>query len=205
MADPFPSTSTNLRLLQSEADDPVAVSDERLAAELLAGDACALERLIGRYGLRVRAYVGRLVQDPGWADDITQEVFVRVFERIHQFGDGFRFSVWLFRIARNLALDLVRREQLRQGSCALDLSALPATAAGSPAAIAVGREFAMAFDRALARLSEPFRSVFLLREREQMTYEEIADIVGTSAKTVSSRLHRARQHLQEALARHLEP
>lgn len=190
-----------------------ALNDAELMELLVHGEDRALMPLVDRYGGRVRTYLGHITRDGSWADDLTQEVFVRVFESAASFDPRFAFQVWIFRIARNLSVDLLRRqstqkkmkealtEQAQEG----ERQALHRHASTSPLQGLVDVEFAEHFERALKRLPEIFRSVFVLREVEGLAYEEIAEVVGATPKTVSTRLHRARLQLRKLLAPYLDP
>ena len=161
----------------------------------------ALDELIARYGDRLCSYLLRIVRDAGWADDLVQEVFVRVYDHARTYDGRWPVRVWLFGIARNLAVDLLRREGAMQSR----LQYLHRHDE-SPAAVTMveHREFQAELEQAISRLPEVFRSVFILRETERLSYDEIGEVLGISAKTVSSRLHRSRTQLKTMLQRYLE-
>lgn len=190
-----------------------ALLDAELMQLLVHGEDRALVPLVDRYGSRVRTYLGHVTRDGTWADDLTQEVFVRVYESAATYDPRFAFQVWIFRIARNLSVDLLRRQSTqRKLKVALEervaegeRQAIRQRAASSPLQGLVDLEFAEHFERALKRLPEIFRSVFVLREVEGLSYEEIAEVVDASPKTVSTRLHRARLQLRKHLAPYLDP
>ena len=171
------------------------VDDASLLASAGGGDAAAVDAFVARFGDRLQSLLVRIVRDHAWADDLLQEVMVRALQDAHRYDPRWPLTVWLFRIARNLALDLLRREgrhRVRTGAAA-------ARDAAAPAAVTTAehREFQVAMEAALQELSEPFRTVFLLRDGEGLSYEEIAAVLSISVKTVSSRLNRARQQLRE--------
>lgn len=178
-----------------------AVDRETLAL-LHQGDLGALDALAVRFGGRIERYVRRVLGDlPSareLAEDVTQDALLRAFERGRECRDPATLAPWMFRIARNLATDRVRsRRALERAWSALRDRLRPASA--EPSAALEGAELRLAFERALAELPEPFRSAFVLREQEGLSYEEIAEVLGISAKTVSSRIHRARERLRERL------
>ena len=194
------------------ADVYTEATDAALMECLTRGDEVALDEVIQRWGARVRTYLGHLVRDASWADDLTQEVFVRVFERASTYNPAWSFSVWLFRIARNLCVDLMRREDvhhramdsIREGRTAPEGTAPTASQSRSPLSHLQDAELHQQYQQALERLPEAFRSVFVLKEMEGLSYEEIAEVVGAPVKTVSSRLHRARTQLRKQLTRYLD-
>jgi len=155
------------------------------------------------WGGRVRVYVRRLLGSrhaaaEEWAEDLTHDVFVRVFEAARDCRGPNEFRAWLFRIARNLALDQLRTRALHRR--ALDvLERRGGTVGAGPVAAVARREFRERFEDALKELPEPYRSTFLLRDVEGMSYGEIARVIGSSEKTVSSRLSRARAWLRGRL------
>ena len=166
------------------------------------GDDAAFEELVRRHTRTVLNVVYRYVGDPSLADDLAQETLVRALRDAHRYDDKWPLEVWLFRIARNLALDLLRREGRHRRH--QDDAALCATPTPAAVTTAEHREFQVALEVALQELPETFRTVFLLRDGEGLSYEEIAEVLDISPKTVSSRLHRARQQLRELLREHLE-
>jgi RNA polymerase sigma-70 factor (ECF subfamily) len=179
------------------------LDDTTLMARLSEGDGAALDAVVARHAGRVRSYLAHLLDDSGWADDLTQEVFVRVHTRARSYDGRWPLLVWLLRIARNLAVDLVRRERVAgRGSARGEIDS--PIDHHTPLAAAEASEFRTALRRALAQLPEPLRTVFVLREIELLDYDEIAAVLGVPAKTVSTRLHRARTRLRTLLASHLE-
>lgn len=159
----------------------------------------AVEALVARHGDRLCSFLTRLVRDPAWAEDLTQETLLRALREPDQYDPQWPLCTWLFRIGRNLALDLLRREMARS---ARDRRAHAATEALPAVVTAEHQEFQAALEQALQQLPEGFRTVFVLRDGENLTYEEIAAVLGIPVKTVSSRLHRARQQLRALLGRH---
>lgn len=183
-------------------EDWQRVSDDALLGRAASGEAAAVDAFVHRFGDRLCSFLVRIVRDHAWADDLTQEVFVRALRDGHRYDPAWPVSVWLFRIGRNLALDLLRREGAHRHR--IDrLAAAPLGVAPAAVTTAEHREFQVALEAALQRLPEAFRSVFLLRDGEGLAYEEIGNVLGISAKTVSSRLHRAREQLRAHLREHL--
>lgn len=180
------------------ADDPA--TDAALLRRATAGDALAFEALVERWGDRVHGFLAHLLRDRGAADDVAQETFVRVFERASTFDPRQAFAVWLLRIARNLAIDRLRRRTLeREAAAEAAANASPFAPEREPIDLAAQSEFGERFGAALAELAEPFRTAFLLREFEGLSYEEIGAVTDVPTKTVSTRLVRAREQLRTAL------
>ncbi len=186
---------------------PALDRDDALVARVALGEEPAFRELAQRWGARVRDYVRHVSGDPAAADDLLQEVLVRLFRAAPTRDPSQPFAVWLFCLARHVAVSHLRSRAARgrllqavsAGSHAL-LARFQRGEAPAPLRMVADREFAAAFDAALRTLPEEFRSVFLLRQREGLSYEEIAAVVGIPAKTVSTRLVRARERLRRELA-----
>lgn len=191
--------------LRSSRDDSPSIDDATLVARLAAGDDAALAPLVARHGARVANFLGHVLDDRSWRDDLVQEVFVRLCLRAADYDARWPLPVWLLRIARNLAIDWMRREAARRrahGAFGLgrrgDLE-VPADHG------AMQDELGAALAEALQALPEAFRTVFVLKEIEHLHYDEIAAVMGVGEKTISTRLHRARARLRARLADWLEP
>jgi RNA polymerase sigma-70 factor (ECF subfamily) len=169
--------------------DEEDLGDVRLAA---AGDAAAFERLYRRHAARVYTLARRLL-GPARAEDATQEVFLRAWRRLATFRDEGPFGAWVHRLARNLMIDemaLARRDESLIG---LDDPAVEPAAQGSPPDVAVD------LDAAIDRLPAKARQVLALRHFLGCSHEEIALLLGISAGTSKSQLHRARSLLAASL------
>lgn len=165
--------------------------DVRLAAE---GDSEAFERLYRSHVERIHALVRRLL-GPQEAEDVTQDVFVRAWRKLHTFRGESGFHTWLHRLAVNVALS--RRGSFARLRTRFPLvDALPTTAA--PAAPAGLR---MDLERALGALPEGARQVFVLHDVEGYKHHEIAELMGVSVGTSKSQLHRARMEMRRCLER----
>lgn len=148
----------------------------------------------------MRRYIGQVAGRDAPADDLTQDVFVRVFKEAGARRRAGSFPAWLYRVARHRAVDHIRREHAhRRAIDRVEDAAAQRTPPASPLASLEAREFKECLDEALAQLPEAFRTAFLLREQEGMSYEEIAEVLDTSPKTVSTRIHRARLKLRGLL------
>lgn len=179
-------------------------SDAMLVQWAQDGNQTALCELIDRYERKTYNLAYRLMGNHADAADAAQEALVRVYTHLHHFRGDSAFSTWLFRVATNTCLDeLRRRGRLRYASLdnpvATDESLLPRQSVAdeeSPVERAERREVQAAVQRAIGRLPEEYRTVVVLRDLNDYSYHEIADLLGTSVGTVKSRLHRARQALR---------
>jgi RNA polymerase sigma-70 factor, ECF subfamily len=200
-------------------------SDEQLLAAYRGGDVRAFERLLARYEKPIWSFLRRFVRDAEAAEDLLQEVFLRVVRDAQDSGPAWKgeakFSTWLYTIARNLCIDRARRNSVRGSASAsaspsidgpTDGDAETATlheriAAPGPAtdAVVAGRQAARRIDRAVADLPDDQREVFLMREVMELPFAEIASLVGASEPTVKSRMRYALEKLRAALADLGEP
>jgi RNA polymerase sigma-70 factor, ECF subfamily len=175
-------------------------------AQLRRGDLDALSALLARYQNRLYRYLLRMVRQPAEAEDLFQQTWLRVAEKIQSYDQRRNFEAWLFTLARNLAIDHLRR--LRPES--LD-EPIGDSRNGETAVTRLVSQETPAFDRVLARergnrLADAMemlpmiqREVLTLRFEEEMKLEEIAEILGVPLSTVKTRLRRALDRLREGL------
>lgn len=195
------------------SDESDKALEARFIAALKARDERAFNALVARFQDRVYNLIRRLLGNPEEARDVTQEVFVSVFEKVDSYRGDSSIATWIYRIATNHAKNrikyLSRRKDRQKES--LDAMLVPPTASRLSAAVprpdqAYTREtVSRLVDRALGELDEEQRIVLVLRDVEGQSYEDIAEITGLQLGTVKSRLHRGRQRLKEALAPYIDP
>lgn len=151
----------------------------------------------------VWSVVCRMGVPPSDAEDVMQEVFVTVYRRLPDFQGRAQLKTWVFSIAVHLAQHYFRTHARKPGNRATehDIQALTDGRGSGPASELERMEGLDALDRVLAQLNERQRAVFVLAELEQMTLSEIAEVVGSNANTVATRLRAARKAFEKALAR----
>lgn len=184
-------------------------SDAGLVEQCQKGDSSAFDEIVRRYKDRVYAVVYRFVGNREDALDVSQEVFVRAYRGIHEFRGSAQVYTWLYSIAANLARNRLRDMGRKGRNRGMSLEALQESAPGiadaaaasrpSPSDEAIGSETAELLQRCLTELPENFRMAFILRTTEDLSYEEIADVMGCPVGTVKSRLNQARQMLRDRL------
>ena len=190
----------------------VEEGDEALAARAAAGDEPAFEELVTRYEARVYRLACRLTGDDGDAKDVLQETFLAVYRGLPAFRGESRFSTWLYRIATNAAL-MHRRARARRPAESLEAflprfdaegvhTAEPAVlgAAGRADELLDRRLLAEKARAGLERLPDIYREAFVLRDLEEMTTGEVAELLGIDAAAVRQRVHRARLMLRGYLS-----
>lgn len=171
---------------------------------LKAGNAAAFERLVREYGDRIYRFARRLVGERG-AEDLTQEVLIRVFRSIGTYEPTGRFESWLFTIANHLAIDEARRRKPEAPLSELDEEMGAerfASGAPAPAESLEEEERRRAILQEVARLPLEQRQVFLLREEAGLSFKEIAEMTGCPLNTALGRMHYAMEHLRKALKTH---
>jgi RNA polymerase sigma-70 factor (ECF subfamily) len=169
--------------------------DGRLVVLARAGSQPAFQEIVRRYERPVHNLVARIVRDPGLAEDVAQEAFLKAFRRLAWFDPSRRFSSWIFRIAHNAALDALRR---RRGDVVLEGADKHASTLPQPDPVeqsALGQ----ALDAALDQLRPELRAAIVLRYQEERSYEEIAEVMGIPEGTAKTFVHRARRLLADAL------
>lgn len=181
-----------------------ADAESELVARCLDGDESAWEDLVRIYTRRVYSICYRFTGRESEAQDLTQEVFLKVFRNVRSFraGEG-SFGVWLARLTRNLLIDHYRRSKMERATASIEdqLPVLEEKAAieGRTEAALAGREASEALQKALAKLSPDLRETVILRDIEGLEYREIAQVLGVPEGTVKSRLNRGRSELARAL------
>lgn len=165
--------------------------DVALAAK---GDAVAFERIYRRHTARIHSLCRRMLSAEV-ADEVTQDVFVRAWQKLHLFRGEAAFGTWLHRLAINVVL-AKRAEAARQRTRYSEDETVWERAAARPSS----SDTRMDFEAALARLPDGAREIFVLHDIEGYKHEEIASLLGVSAGTSKSQLHRARMALRDVMA-----
>ncbi len=180
------------------------LSDESLVEQCLDGDPEAFALLVDRYRTRVFSVLLRMVGNWEDAQDLAQEAFVRAYNGLHTFDGSQRFAPWLFRVATNHCISALRRKRLptvplvtEEDGEAREIQ-LP-DLSGDPETVLLRRERSREIEDAVLALPERYRAAVLLYHMEEMSYEEIAQVLGVPLNTVRTYLHRARAQLRQAL------
>lgn len=187
--------------------------DSKVVAAYLAGATRAFDELVDRYQKRLLNFVYRTIGDRERAEDLVQEVFVRVHRHLHRFDQSKKFSTWIYTIASNLAKNELRNRgrsplvlfQTIKKNWEADHRPLQFEDRHQrPDDLFRKRHLRELVDWAVRQLPEHHRVVFVLRELEGKTYEEIAEITGCNLGTVKSRLNRARNRFAQVIAPQLD-
>jgi RNA polymerase sigma-70 factor (ECF subfamily) len=192
----------------SDHPDP----DAALMLRVKQGDREAFETLVNKYKQPVMNLVFRTLPDAAEAEDLAQHVFLQVFKSAHRYEVAAKFSTWIFTIARNLCLNEIRRRS-RHPADSLDEVAADnedqplrqiedGKTFSAPEALLHG-ELEAKIEEALAELPEKQRTAILLCRQDELSYEEIAAIVGCSLSATKSLIHRGRETLKQKLKPYL--
>lgn len=187
--------------------EPSAMTDEELVRSVLDGDRERFAELVERYQARLVNYLHRLVRDVDEAHDLAQEVFVRVYQALDRFDPQYRFSTWMFRVAQNAAIDVIRKRRFRlvpltrrdeespDGEREIEI------AGDDPSALEQleSAERAVTIRAAIDELPDEYRELIVLRHYGELAYDEIAQSKGMPLGTVKNKLFRARQMLKASL------
>ncbi len=177
------------------------LEDQTLIGKVLEGDMRAFDRLVEKYKKRIYYLAYRMTRDHDSADELAQESFVKAYQAMSGFKPGHSFYTWVYRICVNLSINFLKREKqnvsvdfLRDSGIAVnrsnELSQLERMIASEQAAIV---------KEALNMLPPDQKAVFILKTYDDMSYEQMAEVMDCSMGTVMSRLFRARHKLRKAL------
>ena len=193
------------------------INDEQqgLIKRLKSRETGAFELLIEKHQTSIYNLVYRMLGNTEEAEDLVQEVFITVFKQIHNFRGDSSLGTWIYRIASNHCINrkkyLARRKHYNKRSYFdLEDKDQPANGAGDihgqlprPDEMAEGLQMERIMQKAISSLDEEQRLVLVLRDIQNLSYEQIEDIVGVPSGTIKSRLHRARMNLKEKLSPNL--
>ena len=176
-------------------------SDYRLMERVKAGDMVAFNQIVDKYKDRLMNVIFRMVQGTEEAEDIVQETFLRVYQHRDSFDFRHCFSTWLYTIALNLARNELRKRKRFKFFDIFDMQ-------GKEGEIAVEMELPsnlpQALEKALESLPEKYKAAFVLRDVQELPYEEVAQIMNIPLGTVKSRVNRARAILRDKLKPRME-
>lgn len=178
--------------------------DARLVEETLAGNQLSFQLLVERYQERLFALARHYTKNPVEIEDVVQESFLKAFRRLDTFHHQSSFYTWIYRIATNTILDFLKRRGRSPIQSVEDPEVLarPEPTDGFAPNVNIEREeIAEVTHKVLAELPDIFRTVLVMREFEERSYQEIADVLGISIGTVESRLFRARARFRERLTK----
>jgi RNA polymerase sigma-70 factor (ECF subfamily) len=183
--------------------------DIRLMQLVSGGDTAAFEQLVERHQALVAGTVARMLGSNSEVEDIAQQVFIRVWKSAGRYVARAKFTTWLLKITRNLVFNEMRRAKRHphlpvQIEPEAEELPLKDEATAAPDAAFLQHELQKAIEDAITRLPDTQRMALVLRRYEELSYEEIADVLELSVPAVKSLLFRARTELRERLKDYLE-
>ncbi|MDD5719506.1 MAG: sigma-70 family RNA polymerase sigma factor [Candidatus Krumholzibacteria bacterium] len=178
--------------------------DEDLIVLVQRGQRRAFDEVVARYKGRLYSFVLRMVKDPSLAEELTQETLIRVYLHADKYREIARFSTWVFTIATNLVRNRMRQQSRMPRLLVLnpapeddEIPLDPPDLQADPSRDLEGEELGRLINEATAKIPERYRVPFLLREVDQLSYEEIQQVTGLKLGTVRSRINRARTRFRQ--------
>jgi RNA polymerase sigma-70 factor (ECF subfamily) len=200
--------------LSNASSSAAAVSDAALLERIGGGDHAAFEGVMRKYNGKLFRVARAILKDDAEAEDVLQDAYLDAYRHLADFRRGSELSTWLTRIVVNHALMRLRREKRRSSIVPFQSTSspdgespetqVPDNRSESPSAGAIRAETRRILERRIDELPEAFRTVFVMREVEDMSMDEIAECLSISPATVRTRLFRARALLREGLARDID-
>ena len=189
------------------AEATVTPSDAQLVERALDRSQDAYRALMDRHASAVFNVIARMVREPGVAEELAQDTFVKAFNALRSFDPAYKFINWILRIAHNTAIDHLRRR--RPDTVSIDeetpgravTEALVDSREASPFDRAAHADLRADLETALAQLRPEYRRLVIMRYLEDLSYEDIAEILDLPMGTVKSHLHRARAEMARLMAR----
>jgi len=182
------------------------LADGELVQAAIAGREASFEELVRRYQRPIAAYVYRMVGDYDAALDLTQEVFIKVYNSLSRYRSEFKFSTWIYKIAHNAAIDHLRRYAVREQALAGGLEGEHREVAIesrrlTPEQESERQERRTEIESVVDALPAAYRELIVLRHSHDLSYDEIAEVTGLPLGTVKNRLFRAREAMRDLLLR----
>src|SRR5919199_25032 len=193
-------------IAQAVSPTTLAAADAELVVRALSGREDGFEELVRRYQRPIVAYVYRMVGDYDAALDLTQEVFIKVYNSLGRYRPEFKFSTWIYRIAHNSAIDHLRRdtsgrtEDLEiEGEGGRTFEKPLASRNPTPEQESERSERRAEIEEVVGDLPPAYRELIVLRHSHDLSYDEIAEVTGLPLGTVKNRIFRAREAMRELL------
>jgi RNA polymerase sigma-70 factor (ECF subfamily) len=195
-------TTVTSRSVTNFRQDLTSVNDCDLVASAVSGLEGSFEELVRRYQRPISAYVYRMVGNYESALDLTQEIFIKVYNSLRRYRSEFKFSTWIYKIAHNSAVDHLRRINTREQSLISgpegDHFELPIESTRpTPEQESERKERRIEIEAVVRTLPATYRELVILRHSQDLTYEEIVEVTGLPLGTVKNRLFRAREMMRQ--------
>lgn len=195
-------TLTTPQVRRKAVTQPANEDDDRLLVRrATGGDETAFRVLVERYSPRIYTLVSGMLANRSDVEDVVQEVFFKVHRKMDGFAWKSAFYTWLYRIALNTATDHLKKKRYRRTASLDELTGFdaPDEQCPAPASELDHQDLRRILAQAIGELPKKYRDILVLREYEQLSYEDIASVLGCSKGTVESRLFRARARLKDKI------
>lgn len=182
------------------------LADGELVQTAIAGREASFEELVRRYQRPIAAYVYRMVGDYDAALDLTQEVFIKVYNSLARYRSEFKFSTWIYKIAHNAAIDHLRRYAVREQALTSGFDSERREVSLESRRLTPEQESELEerrseIEQVVHALPSAYRELIVLRHSHDLSYDEIAEVTGLPLGTVKNRLFRAREAMRDLLLR----
>jgi len=190
--------AAHLRLM-IQTTQPVEPDDRQLVQTIRDGDTDAFEQLVRRKTSKVYALCYRIIGNPEDAKDISQLVFIKLWENLEKYDAKYAFDTWLYRMVTNVAIDFIRNRQSRENAVNSNLRLVKTSTDAEQGVVFQRKEIETVFNDVASVLSPKQKTIFVMREMEDLPSSEIAKILGCRESTVRNHLFNARKLMQQQL------
>ena len=190
--------SAELRLM-NPTNPAVEVDDRQLVQTIREGDAEAFELLVRRKTTKVYALCYRIIANAEDAKDISQLVFLKLWENLEKYDPQYAFDTWLYRMVTNVAIDFMRNKQSRENAVNSNLRLVKTSAEAEQGVVVQRKEVENVFNDVSSVLSPKQKTIFIMNQMEDLPSAEIAKILGCRESTVRNHLFNARKLMQQQL------
>ncbi|GIU81547.1 MAG: sigma-70 family RNA polymerase sigma factor [Acidobacteria bacterium] len=177
------------------------LSDAELVEMAIAGDENSFEEIVRRYQRSIASYVYKMIGDYETSLDITQEVFIKVYNNLTSYSSDYKFSTWIYKIAHNATIDYLRRNYKDQETDSETSFLTLESRLPTPERESEAKECLEEIKAVIECLPPSYRELILLRHSHDLSYEEIAEVTSLPIGTVKNRLFRARAEMKKLLSK----
>ena len=175
----------------------LVLTDAELVSRCIDGDSSAFEEIVIRYKKLVYSVVYKMISDKEEVNDVSQEVFIRLYKSLHKYNPEYKMSTWIVKITSNLCLDTLRKK--KQDTVTLDDAIGVSSDIDTPEQTLIKNQRSQLINKAINELPEKYRILIILFHNNGMSYEEMTKVLNEPMSIIKNRLYRARLMLKEKL------
>jgi RNA polymerase sigma-70 factor (ECF subfamily) len=179
--------------------ESIEVDDRQLVESIRSGDTSSFEQLVRRKTSKVYSLCYRIIGNAEDAKDISQLVFIKLWENLSKYDPHFAFDTWLYRMVTNVAIDFLRNKQSRENAINSNLRLVRTSSDAEQGVVVQRKEIENVFNAVSAVLSPKQKTIFVMREMDDLPSSEIAKVLGCRESTVRNHLFNARKLMQQQL------